>query len=322
MIQIQNLCKSFGDTEVLKSVSLHIDDGEIYGIIGQSGAGKSTLLRCINGLEPYDSGSIAVMGKEISEFSGKSLRVFQKEIGMIFQNFNLLKRDDVYDNIALPLQFWGEKKNSKRSKARIMNLLELVGLTEKIHSRPSELSGGQKQRVAIARALVMDPKILLCDEATSALDPQTTKEILALLSKINREMGIIVIIVTHQMEVVKQVCNRVAFIKDGGIVAEGKPEDLFIVPNQDIKQFLGGIPDVLPKTNVNIQLYFTSRYAGDPVITRLARDLDIDFSIVWGKLEDFRSDVMGSLVINIQEKDRQKVLKYLSEHKVLWEVLK
>ena len=321
MIQIQNLCKSFGDTDVLKDVSLHIEDGEIYGIIGQSGAGKSTLLRCINGLEPYDSGSITVMGKEISGIEGKNLRVFQKQIGMIFQNFNLLRRANVYDNVALPLQIWGEKKNSQKSRTKIMELLDLVGLTEKVRSKPSELSGGQKQRVAIARALVLDPKILLCDEATSALDPQTTKEILALLSKINREMGIIIIVVTHQMEVVKQVCSRVAFIKDGSIVAEGKPEDLFVRPNQNIKQFLGGNPDVLPKSDVNVQLFFTSDYAGDPVITRLARNLNIDFSIVWGKLENFRDDVLGSLVINIKEADREKVFEYLKQQGILWEVL-
>ncbi len=322
MVHVQGLNKNFDNISVLKDVSLHIDDGEIYGIIGQSGAGKSTLLRCINGLEPYDSGSITVTGKEISRMRGKDLRVFQKRIGMIFQNFNLLKRANVYDNVALPLQFWGENKNSEKNKAKIKNLLQLVGLTDKIHSKPAELSGGQKQRVAIARALVMDPEILLCDEATSALDPQTTKEILALLSKINREMGIIVILVTHQMEVVKQICNRVAFIKDGGIVAEGKPEDLFVVPNQDIKQFLGGTLDVLPKSDVNVQLFFTGDYAGDPVITQLARSLDIDFSIVWGKLENFRSDVMGSLVINIRENDQERVFDYLKQHGVLWEVLK
>ena len=322
MVQIHDLCKSFESMEVLKNVSLHIDDGEIYGIIGQSGAGKSTLLRCINGLETYDSGRITVMGKEVSEVKGKDLRDFRRQIGMILQNFNLLQRDNVYDNVALPLQFQGEKKNSAKSRAAIMNLLELVGLSDKIRSKPSELSGGQKQRVAIARALVLDPRILLCDEATSALDPQTTKDILALLSKINEEMGITIIIVTHQMEVVKQVCSRVAFIKDGTIVAEGKPEDLFVVPNRNIKQFLGGTPDVLPKTNVNVQLFFTSDYAGDPIITQLARSLNIDFSIVWGKLENFRSDVMGSLVINIQEKDRQKVFEYLKRQNVLWEVLK
>lgn len=322
MVQVQGLNKSFDNISVLKNVSLHIDDGEIYGIIGQSGAGKSTLLRCINGLEPYDSGSINIMGKEISQIRGKDLRVFQKRIGMIFQNFNLLKRVNVYDNVALPLQFWGENKNSEKNKAKIMNLLQLVGLTDKILSKPAELSGGQKQRVAIARALVLDPEILLCDEATSALDPQTTKEILALLSKINREMNIIIILVTHQMEVVKQICNRVAFIKDGSIVAEGKPEDLFVVPNRDIKQFLGGTPDVLPKSDVNVQLFFTSSYAGDPVITQLARSLDINFSIVWGKLENFRSDVLGSLVINIREQDQKRVFEYLKQQGILWEVLK
>lgn len=214
MISIRNVSKNFGSLKVLEDISMEIGQGDIFGIIGQSGAGKSTLLRCINGLESYDQGSIEVDGKEIASLSKKELRATQKEMGMIFQNFNLLDRLDVYDNIALPLQFWKQKKNSPENKARIGELLELVGLEDKIHSYPRQLSGGQKQRVAIARALVLDPKILLCDEATSALDPRITKDILSLLLKINRELKLTIVVVTHQMEVVKQICNQVAFIKD------------------------------------------------------------------------------------------------------------
>ncbi|MDO4266341.1 MAG: methionine ABC transporter ATP-binding protein [Eubacteriales bacterium] len=319
MIQITNLRKNFGTTEVLQDISLTIEDGEIYGVIGHSGAGKSTLLRCINGLESYQSGSLTVDGQEVSGLSGAALRNFQKETGMIFQNFNLLNRLDVYDNVALPLVCWGKKKNSEESRQKIMDLLQLVGLADKVHERPDNLSGGQKQRVAIARALVMDPKILLCDEATSALDPATTNEILSLLLKINREMGITVVVVTHQMEVVKQICSRVSFIKDGKIVAEGKPEELFILPNPDVRQFLGGIPDILPKQDVNIQLFFLDDTAGDHVITDLARERNLSFSIVWGKIESFRNNALGSLVINIKNEDLEVVTEYLDSHKVRWE---
>ena len=319
MIQITNLRKNFGTTEVLQDISITIEDGEIYGVIGHSGAGKSTLLRCINGLESYQSGSLTVDGQEVAGLSGAALRNFQKDTGMIFQNFNLLNRLDVYDNVALPLVCWGKKKNSEESRRKIMELLQLVGLEDKVHERPDNLSGGQKQRVAIARALVLDPKILLCDEATSALDPATTNEILSLLLKINREMGITIVVVTHQMEVVKQICGRVSFIKDGKIVAEGKPEELFILPNPDVRQFLGGHPDILPKQDVNIQLFFLDDTAGDHVITDLARERNLSFSIVWGKIESFRNNALGSLVINIKKEDLPVVTEYLDSHKVRWE---
>ena len=210
MITISNVKKTFDRTEVLKNVSMEIEDGEIFGIIGQSGAGKSTLLRCINGLETYDRGEIRVDGKLVDVKNKKELRLLQKRMGMIFQGFNLLERLDVYHNVALPMKFWGIPTNTPEAKEKIMNLIRLVGLEEKVHAKPRELSGGQKQRVAIARALVLDPEILLCDEATSALDPEITKGILALLQRINKEMGITIVVVTHQMEVVKQICQRVA----------------------------------------------------------------------------------------------------------------
>lgn len=320
MIDLVNVRKSFGDLEVLKDINIHINEGEIYGIIGQSGAGKSTLLRCINGLEPYDSGSIIVDGKSVDR-DKKNLRNLRKDMGMIFQNFNLLQRLDVYDNVALPMRFWGNNPNTPESKKKIEDLVNLVGLSDKIHAKTAELSGGQKQRVAIARALVNDPKILLCDEATSALDPRITKEILALLQKVHDELGITIVVVTHQMEVVKQICERVAFIKHGVVLAEGRPEELFVHPSRDIKAFLGEDGQVLPDKGLNIQLFFMDETSDEPVITEMARELNIDFSICWGKLEDFRENVYGSLVINVDEKDKFKVLEYLDKKQVKWEVL-
>ena len=323
MISIENVKKSFQDLEVLKGISLTIEDHEIYGIIGQSGAGKSTLLRCINGLEAYDGGSITVDDIPVSMKDKTALKNLQREMGMIFQSFNLLERLDVYDNIALPMRFWGMKTKNSEARDRIMGLIRLVGLEDKVHARPRELSGGQKQRVAIARALVLEPRFLLCDEATSALDPEITKGILSLLQQINKELGITVIIVTHQMEVVKQICRRVAFLSNGKVLAEGRPEELFVRPaTQEIKDFLREGSELLPEDGVNIQLFFTGKGSEAPVVTQMARRLDIDFSICWAKLEDFRKNVYGSLVINTREKDVQSICAFLDEHEVLWEVLK
>jgi len=320
LIEIKNVIKSFGETRVIKDVSISIKEGEIYGIIGHSGAGKSTLLRCINGLESYNGGSINVMGKEVSSLTDRNLRAFRKDLGMIFQNFNLMKRKNVFDNIALPLEVWGYNKSEIKDK--VLELLKLVGLEEKRLSKPSKLSGGQKQRVAIARALALDPKILLCDEATSALDPKITKDILALLSKINKELGITIVIVTHQMEVIKEVCEKVALLDGGEIKAEGKAEDLFLKPGTSLKKFLGEEDDeVLPDDGVNIKLFFPSNSSENALITKMARELEIDFSIVWGKLEKFRDRVLGGLVINIKEEDKNKVIKYLQTKDILLEVI-
>lgn len=322
MIQISNVQKSFQDLPVLKGISLTIRDGEIYGIIGKSGAGKSTLLRCINGLESYDSGEIVVDGCTVDVQNKNILRNLQKNMGMIFQNFNLLERLDVYDNIALPMKFWGINTKSEQSHKKITDLIHLVGLDEKVHVRPRELSGGQKQRVAIARALVLDPQFLLCDEATSALDPEITKGILSLLQKINRELGITVVVVTHQMEVVKQICERVAFLSDGCVLSEGKPENLFIKPAvQEIKTFLREDSEHLPETGMNIQLFFHGEGAERPIVTEMARELEKDFSISWAKLEDFRDKVYGSLVLNINEADKEAVCAFLDSKDVEWEIL-
>ncbi len=322
MIQIQNVKKSFNNTEVLKDILLEIEKGEIFGIIGQSGAGKSTLLRCINGLESYDQGSILVDGTKVDIRDKKNLRNLQKRMGMIFQSFNLLERLDVYANVALPMKFWGIPTNTPEAKEKIMNLIKLVGLEEKVHSKPRELSGGQKQRVAIARALVLDPDFLLCDEATSALDPEITKGILALLQKINKEMGITIIVVTHQMEVVKQICQKVAFLSQGKVLAVGKPEQLFVWPKErEIRDFLREESDKLPTTGVNLKLFFFGEGNQRPIVTQMSQELHTDFNICWAKLEDFREDVYGSLVLNMEEKDLEKACAFLDSKDVTWEVI-
>ena len=323
MIQIKNVKKTFNKTEVLKGVNIDIEKGEIFGIIGQSGAGKSTLLRCINGLESYDEGAIVVDDVTVDIKNKKVLRNLQKRMGMIFQGFNLLERLDVYHNVALPMKFWGIPTNTPEAKEKILNLIKLVGLEEKVHSKPKELSGGQKQRVAIARALALDPDFLLCDEATSALDPEITKGILALLQKINKEMGITIIIVTHQMEVVKQICQKVAFLSGGKVLAVGKPEQLFVWPKErEIREFLREESDKLPTTGINLKLFFFGEGNQRPIVTEMARELQTNFNICWAKLEDFREDVYGSLVLNIDEKDLEKACAFLDSKNVTWEVIK
>ena len=226
MIEINDLYKKFNGLEVLKGVSLTIPTGSIYGLAGGSGAGKSTLLRCINGLESFDSGTLMVDGTDVSKLSESEGRIFRKNIGMIFQQFSLLSRMTVYENIALPMLCWGYKK--KNIDKTVKELLELVEIPDKINSRPAELSGGQKQRVAIARALTLNPKILLCDEATSALDPRVGKSILSLLNDINKKLGITIIIVTHQMSVIRRYCSDVAVLEQGKIADFGAPEQVFL----------------------------------------------------------------------------------------------
>ncbi|ATD55694.1 methionine ABC transporter ATP-binding protein [Clostridium chauvoei] len=320
MIEINNLSKSFGSFEVLKDISLEIKKGEIYGLIGHSGAGKSTLLRCINGLEGYDNGSLKVMGKEVKTLKNNSLREFRKDLGMIFQNFNLLKRKSVFDNVALPLEVWGYKKSY--IDKRVKELLNLVGLEDKANSKPEELSGGQKQRVAIARALALEPKILLCDEATSALDPKTTKDILSLLARINKKLGITIVIVTHQMEVVKEICKKVALIEGGILKIKGQAEDLFLKPGVSLKKFLGEEEEeLLPDEGINIKLFFPSTASENALITKMAREIGVDFSIVGGKLEKFRENVLGSLVININKEDKDNIISYLTNKNIILEVL-
>ena len=317
MIKIENLTKFYGDTQILFDVNLEVKKGEIFAIVGHSGAGKSTLLRCINGLESYQGGSLKVFDKEIKNLDETQQRHLRRDVGMIFQHFALMARKNVFENVATPLKFWGYK--SDETEKRVRELLNLVGLESKVKSYPSELSGGQKQRVAIARALALNPKILLSDEATSALDPNTTNQILELLEKINKELDISVVIVTHEMEVVKSIAKRAILLEGGKIIGSGSIEELFLKPDEKMKEFLGEV-EILPSTGTNIRLFFPKEVAQNSVITHMARSLNIDFNIVWGKLEKLNDNVLGSLVINIDEKDKENVLNYIKQSGVLWEV--
>lgn len=318
MIEFKGVSKSFSEQKVLNDVSFTIEEGEVFGIVGHSGAGKSTLLRCINGLETYDTGSITIFEEEVKSLRNGELRNLRKNIGMIFQNFNLMKSKDVFDNIALPMVLWKEDRN--RIEDRVNSLLELVGLEDKAHSGIKELSGGQKQRVGIARALSMNPKILLCDEATSALDPNTTISILDLLMEVNRKMNITIVIVTHQMEVIKQAASRVILLDGGEVKASGKVEELFMKPTEKLKNLIGE-EELLPESGINIRIFFPREISQSCLITSIARELDVNFSIVWGRLERFRQDVVGSLIINVNKIDFQKITEYLDEKSVGWEVI-
>ena len=317
MIKIENLKKFYGATQIIDGVSLTIEKGEIFAIVGHSGAGKSTLLRCINGLEDYQGGSLKVFDKEISALKDRELRELRKDVGMIFQHFALMARKTAFENVATPLKFWGYSDGE--IKKRVSELLELVGLANKAASYPGELSGGQKQRVAIARALALSPKILLSDEATSALDPNTTNSILELLKQINQTLNISVVLVTHEMEVVKSIARRAVLLESGKIIGSGTIEELFLKPDEKMKEFLGE-DEILPSEGVNIRLFFPKEVAQNSVITHMARTLNIDFNIVWGKLEKLHENVLGSLVINVDPKDEARVTEYIKQSGVLWEV--
>ena len=316
LIAIKELSKKYGSLEVLKDINLEIYKGEIFGIIGHSGAGKSTLIRCINGLENYDQGSVSVMGKEVKDLSKEEIRILRKNISMIFQNFNLMSRRNVFENIAFPMEVWGYSKAD--IKLRVDELLEITNLKDKKYEKIKNLSGGQKQRVGIARALALNPEILLCDEATSALDPKTTRDILKLIIDINLKLNITIVIITHEMDVVKQICTRIAVIEEGVIKDIGLCEDLFLRENKALKNLIGE-EFILPQEGCNIKLLFNRHQSQMPVITKVAKELNIDFSIVWGRLESFKEEVLGSLIINVDKKHEKMVKDYLDKIDTYWE---
>ncbi len=300
MIEIKNLKKLWEDdgSSVLEGINLTIEDGDIYALVGRSGAGKSTLLRCINGLTSYQEGSLKVDGCEIKDLKDKELREFRRHVGMIFQQFSLLERETVYKNVALPMQCWKYPKDQIDKKVR--ELLELVGLGDKMNAKPRNLSGGQKQRVAVARALTMDPKILLCDEATSALDPKTTNSILDLLMEINQKLGITVIIVTHQMEVVRKACNKACILENGKIADEGTVKEIFIKQPQSLRRLLGEEEEKLPDTGHNIQIsYLVKDMKDGELFSTMTSELQYVFPIVNGLIQDYQGDQMGIFVINM-----------------------
>ena len=337
MIKIKDLNKTFksGDKEVqaLKNVNLEIEDGEIFGIIGYSGSGKSTLIRCINRLEEPDSGEILISDVDITKLSERELRQKRKKIGIIFQHFNLLKNDTVYKNVARPLIYAGVDK--AEIKERVDKLLEIVGLSDKKKNYPSQLSGGQKQRVAIARALAEEPDILLCDEATSALDPDTTKSIIALLKKLNKELKLTMIVVTHQMEVIRDLCNKVAVLSEGELVDSGNTLDVFAKSDNPVTiQFANGlfqteeINAVIKHEKVQMlidgggrvfRLLFLEESTREALISDVSRKFNVDTNIIFGNIVFFQDEPVGNLFVVIQgiNRDISAAVEYIMGKKVL-----
>ena len=354
MIQIEKMNKVFrlksGDVTALDNVTLNIGDGMIYGVIGYSGAGKSTLVRCLNLLETPDSGTLSVgdsgvitlkdgkaydaQGRKMTE---KKLGAMRRGIGMIFQHFNLLDRSTVFENIAYPLQYTGMKK--EEISDRVFELLDLVDLREKANVYPSQLSGGQKQRVAIARALANRPKVLLSDEATSALDPDATEAILNLLRDLNRKLGLTIVLITHEMAVIKSICNRVAVMENGRVVEEGDVYDIFAHPRAAItRKFVSsasalskvhklmeeGSPLVKPDAHEKlVRLTFHRECVGDHVISTISRDFGVDVNIVLANVEVLEDNPLGGVIALLggREEQVQSALQYLNENHVYTEVI-
>lgn len=339
MIELRHIQKVFhtpkGDIHACQDVNLTIQTGEIFGVIGYSGAGKSTLVRIINQLEKQTSGEVIIDGEDISLLNPKDLRKKRTKMGMIFQHFNLLWSRTVQKNIELPLEIAGVDKEIRKKKTR--ELIELVGLQGRENAYPSELSGGQKQRVGIARALANDPSILLCDEATSALDPDTTEQILDLLKDINRKLGITIVMITHQMEVVQKICHRVAVMSEGKVVEVGRVKDIFEHPHHPItKRFVRDISSKIDddKQNENLkQIYpdgillrltFDEDISRQPIVSRVMKNTHLDISIVSGNLTNTIDSSFGVLIVNVlggTSQDYEKIIKQFEEYHVIVEVI-
>lgn len=333
MIEFKNVNKYYKQKDdqlhALKNVNLRIEQGDIFGCIGFSGAGKSTLLRCVNGIEEISSGVVEIEGVDFHKLSSKEKRQYQKQIGIIFQQFNLLSQKTVYDNIKVIL----EVSNYPQEKidSRIHQVLTFVGLDDKAQSYPNQLSGGQKQRIGIARAIANEPKILLCDEPTSALDPITTDSILELISKVNSEFGITVLIITHEMEVISKICNRVAIMEQGEIVEAGKIFDVFVNPQVAITKKLvnnvinNQLPEVvarqidLSNTNNIRHLIYNANELSKPLISDLSKRFGIDISILFGSVIEFQGKLLGSLIVEFicDENKLKEVYKELEAHNLI-----
>lgn len=349
MIKLVNVEKTYyskaGDIAALKKTNLEIKEGTIFGIIGLSGAGKSTLIRCINMLEVPTSGQVFVDGQELTAMSEAQLRKARQNIGMIFQHFNLLASRTVFDNVAFPLEIQGIPRD--KIKARVEELLELVQLSDRGDYYPSQLSGGQKQRVGIARALASNPKVLLSDEATSALDPQTTKSILQLLRDINSRLNLTIVMITHQMEVVKEICDQVAVIENGTIIEEGSMYKVFTEPQQETtKEFVKTVNDIRIPSIINTesmkQAYFPdaklllnltflggeddeegSTGADQPLVSSIIKKFGVDVNIISGKVDYLKDLPYGTLLVELigEEAEIKNALQYIYDKKVKVEVI-
>ena len=342
MIKIENVNKTFlmkkREIHALQNINLEINAGEIFGIIGYSGAGKSTLIRCINLLERPTTGSIIVDGEELTSLRSKGVREARRKIGMIFQHFNLMPSRTVLGNVLFALRKSEISKEEQRKKA--IQLLELVGLSHRINSYPSSLSGGEKQRVAIARALVNDPKVLLCDEATSALDPETTASILKLLREVTQKLGVTIVLITHSMEVIKEICDRVAVIEGGKVKEEGHVLDIFSNPKSDVtKQFVAqssGIEKVyelieqdapivaLNEDEVLLRLTYSGEAATDALIYQLTKKFDLKTNIIFGDIGIISGIAIGTLVVSCcgKQGNRDEAIEYIKAQGVKVEVMK
>lgn len=308
MIDIRNLSKVYKkdryEVHALKNVSLHISEGKIHGIIGLSGAGKSSLVRCINLLEVPTEGEVIVASESLTKLSPKALREKRQKIGMIFQNFNLLQSKTVFENIAFPLEIVGLDKIS--IKLRVEELLNLVGLSDKAHAYPANLSGGQKQRVGIARALANRPDVLLCDEATSALDPLTTTQILSLLKDINEKTGVTIVVITHEMDVIKAICHEVTLLEYGEVIESGDTIALFTSPkSQKTRSFFTPTEETDFKDipGKKIRLIFDQNHAEQPILSHLMKEADLEINIIAGQIEKIGSATVGQLVVAISGTD-------------------
>lgn len=336
MIRLHNVTKVYANgLKALDTTNLHIAPGEIFGIIGMSGAGKSTLIRCINLLERPTTGEVMVNGRKLLDLNAAQLREAQHEIGMIFQHFNLLSSRTVFDNVGFPLEIAGVDKAT--IQAVVTEMLELVGLADKAGAYPSQLSGGQKQRVGIARALASKPKVLLCDEATSALDPQTTTAILKLLKEINQRLGLTIVLITHEMNVIKEICDRVAVIEGGTIIEAGKVVEVFIKPQQQTTQAFvktvmnNDIPDEVknrPLISMGadkqiIRITFFGEQTGHPVISAMVRECAVDFNILYGNVDHIQDTPFGILILQLNgpQAARDKAIQFLRDNGTEVEVI-
>ncbi|WP_300410301.1 ATP-binding cassette domain-containing protein [Lagierella sp.] len=315
MITVNNLVKGFDDIQVLNGISFNIEKGEIFGIIGESGSGKSTLLRCLNGLVPYNSGEVLINGTDISKLSPKALLEFRENIGMIFQNFSLVKRLTVYENIALPLKI--RKVSKEDIDKKVVELAKIIGIESKLKQMPSSLSGGQQQRVAIARALVTDPEIILSDESTSALDPSTTKSILRLLNRLNEELNVTIVMVSHEFDVISEVCDRVLFLDKGKCSAIEKPEELFLKESTLLEGLVAEEDVTLPRDGINFEVLIHLP-KDNLLISKLSELTNNTLKVIDSVNYNFKNGLVVKFKYNIDEKFKTETIKLLEDKEISW----